>query len=289
MSNQLAARLETKSVAKRGDDLSALLNRQQAAIQLSLPSGLDAARFTRNLLTLVKSTPGLRTCDPMSLVQGAMYGAQLGLEPGAALGHFYLVPRKNTAVFQLGYKGLLELVRRGGDIDRIEARAVYAEDEFDVLFGTDARIRHRPNLVGARGEIIAFYSLAVYRGGAEQVAVMRRDEVDRIRDSHAAAKSGPWVSDYEQMGCKTVLRRLCKVLPLKADIAASIATDDQAITVPLSGSMLDDQASKPLVDDVDEPDDIEVTDAEVVDETTPEKPAATPSPAGPAKRAEVAS
>lgn len=254
-----------------------------------MPSGGDAGRFKRNLLTLVRSTPSLRTCDPMSVLQGAMYGAQLGLEPGAALGHFYLVPRKNTAVFQLGYKGVLELVRRGGDIDRIEARAVYAEDEFDVLFGTDARIRHRPNLVGSRGEIIVLYALAVYRGGAEQVAVMRRDEVDRIRDTHAAAKTGPWASDYEQMGCKTVLRRLCKVLPLTADTAASIATDDQVITVPLSGSMLDDQSSTPRVEEADEPHDVDVTDAEVVDETTPEKPAATPSPAGPAKRAEVAS
>lgn len=35
MSNQLAARLETKAAPKRGDDLGALLDRQQAAIQLN--------------------------------------------------------------------------------------------------------------------------------------------------------------------------------------------------------------------------------------------------------------
>jgi recombination protein RecT len=263
MTTQLAQRLD-KQAPKAGNGLAEMLDRQTAGLQLALPHGLDAARFKRNVLTLVKATPGLVKCDPLSVVQGAMFGAQLGLEPGAQLGHFYLVPRGGQATFQLGYKGLLELVRRSGDIDRIEARAVYEADIFDLEFGTAAFLRHRPALTGDRGEIVVFYALAVFRGGQEQVAVMRRDEVDQIRD-RASAKSGPWVSDYEQMGCKTVLRRLCKVLPLRAETAASIAADDQVITVPLSPSMVDDQSSEPRpeVDDVE--DSTPVVEAEVVE------------------------
>lgn len=264
MTTQLANRLD-RPTPKAGTSLAELLERQTASLQLALPHGLDAARFKRNVLTLVKATPGLIKCDPLSVVQGAMFGAQLGLEPGAQLGHFYLVPRGGSATFQLGYKGLLELVRRSGDIDRIEARGVYEADRFEVEFGTSAHLWHSPALTGDRGELVAFYALAVFRGGQEQVAVMRRDEVDAIRD-RASAKSGPWVTDYEQMGCKTVLRRLCKVLPLKAEAAVSIAADEQVITVPISPVMVDEQSSAPRPELVDDDPDLTPSDVEAVAE-----------------------
>ncbi len=48
-------------------------------------------------------------------------------------------------------------------------------------------------------------------------------EVDAIRARSRAGKSGPWVSDYEEMARKTVVRRLCKYLPMSVDKAAKFS------------------------------------------------------------------
>ena len=80
-----------------------------------------------------------------------MVSAQLGLEPGT-LGYCYLVPYQNKKTgqleiqFQLGYKGILELVRRSGQVENIEARVVYEKDKFDFEYGLTPKLVHKPAL-----------------------------------------------------------------------------------------------------------------------------------------------
>ncbi|MCP4739020.1 MAG: hypothetical protein GY873_33045, partial [Bosea sp.] len=92
------------------------------------PSAVDPKRLVSVMLTAATKTPKLLECSPPSMMRALMHCAELGLEPGGALGHIYLIPRKGEVSVQIGYKGLAELARRTGQISEINAGVVY-EDE----------------------------------------------------------------------------------------------------------------------------------------------------------------
>lgn len=102
----------------------------------ALPKHLNSERFTRIAITTIRQNPKLAECNAESLLGNLMTIAQLGLEPGV-LGQCYLIPFKNNKLgtiecqFQLGYKGMIELLRRTGQLSDIYAYTVYSNDEFD--------------------------------------------------------------------------------------------------------------------------------------------------------------
>jgi hypothetical protein len=57
---------------------------------------------------------------------------------------------------------------------------------------------------------------------------MSIDEVDAIRMRSKASSSGPWVTDYEEMAKKTVMRRLLKRAPMSIELASAVAFDNNA-------------------------------------------------------------
>ena len=117
-------------------------------IRRALPALLTPERFTRMALSAINNTPELADCTPMSFIGALMNAAQLGLEPNTPLGQAYLIPYKNKGVlecqFQLGYKGLIDLAYRTGQIQVIQAQAVREFDYFEYQYGLDSRLVHRP-------------------------------------------------------------------------------------------------------------------------------------------------
>ena len=81
---------------------------------------------------------------------------------------------------------------------------------------------HRPTLATERGEVVAFYAVARLVGGGVQHDYMTRADVDAIRKRSRAASSGPWVTDYNEMGKKTVIRRLFKTLPVSVELCRAL-------------------------------------------------------------------
>ena len=168
--------------------------------------------------------------------------AQLGLEPNTPQGHIYLIPFENkkkgiTEVqIVVGYKGLIDLARRSGEIVSISSHAVFENDPFDVSFGTDESITHKPRLDGERGKIIGFYAVAKLKDGGTQLEFMPVGDVNAIRDNSQGYKTAvrfdkkdtPWITSYEEMGRKTVIRRLCKYLPMSIELANAAALDERA-------------------------------------------------------------
>lgn len=126
----------------------------------------------RIALTEIRKVPKLADCDQTSFLGAIMQCAQLGLEPGGALGHAYLIPfenrRKNITEVQfvVGYRGMLDLARRSGQIVSIEARPVYERDHFHVAFGLEPSLKHEPNWDAAdRGELKFVYAVAKLKDG----------------------------------------------------------------------------------------------------------------------------
>jgi len=242
MATTLKAAVTGQAPAKRNNsnDITKLLNdpKVKAQMALALPKHVTADRLARVALTEVRKNPALERCDQASFLGALMTCAQLGLEPGGPLGHAYLVPFENRkkgvmeVQFIVGYRGMIDLARRSGQIISIEARPVYEGDTFEVSFGLESNLRHIPDFDNPNrvqpDKLRFVYAVAKLKDGGIQFDVMSRREVEAVRAQSRADTSGPWVTHFEAMALKTVLRRLFKWLPISVELATAIEADERA-------------------------------------------------------------
>ena len=198
------------------------LTEKRGAIAGRLPAHMNPDRLIKIAITAAAKNPRILDCDRESVMLSIMQAAELGLEPGGALGEGYLVPYGKTCQFIPGYRGMISLARRSGQIVSIEAHAVFEADEFLVEFGLDPKLVHKPTMKAERGNVIAFYAVAKIVGGGIQYDYMTKADVDAIRSRSKASGSGPWMTDYNEMGKKTVIRRLFKVLPVSVELCRAL-------------------------------------------------------------------
>lgn len=216
-------------------NLRSLLEKAKPQIAMALPRHITADRMIRVALTSIQKTPKLLECDQISLLGCIVQAAQLGLEPDGITGFAYLVPFWNSAKkiteVQLipGYKGLMNLARRSGEIGAIEARVVYQKDKFDFAFGLKPILVHVPYQNADSGSITHVYAIAHFKDGSmPQYDVMTLEDIDKIRNRSKAKTAGPWVTDFEEMAKKTVIRRLLKYAPTSVEVQSAIALDERA-------------------------------------------------------------
>jgi recombination protein RecT len=210
------------------DKVKGLLDKMVPQIARALPKHLTPDRMTRIALTELRKVPKLLQCTPESFCGAIMACSQLGLEPGSALGQIYLIPFGKDVQVILGYKGMIELARRSGQIVSLAAHEVYEKDLFEFEYGLDEKLRHVPNL-SDRGALIAVYAVAKFVGGGHQIEVMSKQDVDKIRTRSKSGNSSPWVSDYSEMAKKTAVRKLFKYLPISIEkLQMATALDEQA-------------------------------------------------------------
>lgn len=204
-----------------------LLEKNKDQLLAALPSHIKPDRMLRTTLTTLRKTPALTQCSLPSLLGAIMQAAQLGLELDNGLGHAYLVPYKGEATLLVGYKGLLQLARRSGQISEVYAYVVHENDTFEFSLGTSVDIVHKP-VMGDRGAMTHVYAVAKLSDGGKQVEVMSKADVDAIRSISRSGRSGPWLQHYEEMAKKTVLRRLCKMLPSSIEMQRAVSLDEEA-------------------------------------------------------------
>ena len=216
----------------------------EGEIAKALPSVITPERFTRIVLSAISVNPQLSQCTPQSFLGAMMTSAQLGLEVNTPLGQAYVLPYRNhgtlEAQFQLGYKGLIDLAYRSGEVEVIQAHVVYANDEFTCEYGLEPKLTHKP-ADKDRGEPIKVYAVFKTKSGGYGFEVMSMDDVKR----HAAKYSksygstfSPWKTNFEEMAKKTVLKRVLKYAPLKSDFVKA-AVQDEVIKKNLSEDMYD--------------------------------------------------
>jgi recombination protein RecT len=211
-----------------------LLEKCKSQIAMALPKHMTPDRMMRVAMTEIQKTPALLDCSPVSLVAAVIQASQLGLEIGV-LGQAYLVPFKGSVTLIPGYRGLVQLARRSGEIVSIEARIVHAKDLFTVAYGLNPDLTHKPWMPTpdekvtkeGPGPVLCAYACARFKDGGYQFEVMSLRELDAIK-TRSKASSGPWVTDTEEMYRKTVTRRLCKWLPASIELARALELDNNA-------------------------------------------------------------
>lgn len=235
MANEGIIKKTTGEIAARGKPktLNDYIKNMEGEIAKALPSVITPERFTRMTLTAVRTTPGLADCDKMSFLAAMMSAAQLGLEPNTPLGQAYILPFKNNkkgiteVQFQIGYKGLIDLAYRSGEVELVQAQCVYENDTFECEYGIEPKLKHIP-ADRDRGELVKVYAMFRTKSGGYGFEVMSVDDIRKHASKYSKAygsQYSPWKTSFEEMAKKTVLKRVLKYAPLKSDFVRAIVQD----------------------------------------------------------------
>lgn len=226
----------TPTAVKNNNDVISFINQPSMKEQLTaaLPRHMTAERMIRIATTEIRKVPALGDCDTMSFVSAIVQCSQLGLEPGGALGHAYLLPfgnrneksgKKNVQLI-IGYRGMIDLARRSGQIASLSARVVREGDDFSFEFGLEEKLVHRPG-ENEDAPVTHVYAVARLKDGGTQFEVMTRKQIELVRAQSKAGNNGPWVTHWEEMAKKTAIRRLFKYLPVSIEIQRAVSMDEK--------------------------------------------------------------
>ena len=231
----------------------------------ALPKHINSERFTRIAITTIRQNPKLAQCTQESLLGALMTSAQLGLEPGI-LGQCYLIPYGRECQFQISYKGMIELLRRSGQLKDIYAYSVYSNDEFEMVYGLRRDLKHKPKLDADRGEMIGCYCVAILKDDTTAFEFMTKQEIEvHGKKFSKTYNNGPWKTDFEAMAHKTVVKKLLKWLPVSVEFLENVAKDEK--TFVADNNNMNEVKEAETVDD----NQIDVIDAET-GEIVEEKP-----------------
>lgn len=221
----------TSAAASATKTLQSQINLMQGEIKKALPAVLTPERFTRMVLSAVSANKDLAACETKSFLAAMMQAAQLGLEPNTPLGQAYIIPYKDHGVlkaqFQIGYKGLIDLAYRSGQVTIIDAQVVCENDEFEYELGLDPKLRHKPALSN-RGKPILYYAMFRTKDGGFGFQVMSYEDCLNHAKKYSKAYNGgfsPWSTNFDEMAKKTTLKKALKYAPLKSDFLRGLSAD----------------------------------------------------------------
>lgn len=209
-------------------------------------SHITRERFAGLVLGAMAKTPHLDEVTPASFAMCLMTCAQLGLEPNTPMGYAYLIPRRAKGgsgyecTIILGYKGLLELARRSGEIATMDARVVFKGETVKVTAGTRGmNIDHEidPDLDrggvtkgNAAQRIKGAYATIVTKDGATYTEYITVSQIEerRKRGASGSGSSTPWDTDYLAMARKSAVRALLMsgLVPLSPEVIEQVRNDD---------------------------------------------------------------
>lgn len=237
----------SKEVAKR-PSFSMVINQKkyQEMINRTLQDKSRAQRFVSSIVSAVSVNPALQECTPISVVSGALQGEALNLSPSPQLGHFYLVPYEDKkagekkAVFQPGYRGILQLAMRSGQYKSINVVTLkegelkkwnMLTEEADIEFIEDDEVRENEPVMG-------YIATFEYMNGFRKTIYWSREKMVNHADRYSPAfsknattgkypkvsfddyckKNYPasdewkyssfWYKDFDAMAHKTMLKQL---------------------------------------------------------------------------------
>lgn len=260
MENQVAKVSNFKALSIEQTVLHPAFKKQVA---LALPRHVSPDRLIRTVISEFRNNKGLLDCQKESVLKCVIAASQLGLELGM-LGNAYLVPFKAQCQLIIGYKGMIELARRSGQVLGIRAHVVDEADEFSFELGLNPSVRHKP-ADKKTGNMTYVYAVAQLKDGGYHFEVMSRDDVHKIAFKDPNRVSKIWKDHFDEMAKKTAIRRLFKYLPVSSELSMAVTMDERAeagLDIQIDSSVLDvDSETGEIIEPVMEP--VSKTDAMV--------------------------
>lgn len=182
-----------------------------------------AKEFAARVSLLARQDPNIAEAialNPDGFLTAMMACVQLDLMPNTPEQHAYIIAYGGEVKFQIGYKGLKELAYRSGEINALNGELVFDGDTFDVEFGTDRKLVHKPNFEVDRtdfNKVTHVYITTVLKNGERPFFVMTKNEVEKIHQDMVERNRGKdtpaWKKWWDQQALKTVMKRATKQLP----------------------------------------------------------------------------
>jgi recombination protein RecT len=186
---------------------------------------IEPAQFVQIVLSELKKNEKLLTAfneNPASMFASILAGAEIGLIPSDMLGEFYLIPRKidgkMTVTPLIGYKGLVNIILRSGEVSKVHTQCVYEGEEFETIYGLEPNIIHKPNYeVERSSKTLKFvYAVAKLKNGDFQFEVLSKNDIIKITNL-SRYDNALYFNDQKDpqmwMVKKTALIQLAKMLP----------------------------------------------------------------------------
>lgn len=230
--SELTQKAATAQVERGKPTLRDLVQNQGPQIEVQLGGVLNSGAFVRAAVSEIQKSTDLQEATPTSVLGSVMLAAQLKLEIGAALGHFYLTTRRHKGVMEcvpiVGYQGLIELAYRSGQISKIETFLVRDGDAFDFWADSRGGLQYtwRPSSLDSSAPWTGVVASASRTTGGDPIwAYLTREKVIGRRPSNW--ERGPWKSHEEEMARKTAVRELAPYLPKSTEFATAVAVQRQ--------------------------------------------------------------
>ncbi len=201
---------------------------QSKAIQNLINNTLGDPQRARNYVTAISSAvavnPDLQLCDPFTIINASLVGESLGLSPSPQLGHYYMVPfndknRGKVAVFQMGYKGYIQLAMRSGYYKKLNVVAVKEGEliKYDQ-FNEEIEIKEiEDDEVRENTETIGYYAMFEYLNGFRKTMYWSKKKMQAHAIKYSQGYKNDvqkgtnwtfWSKDFDGMAFKTMLRQL---------------------------------------------------------------------------------
>jgi recombination protein RecT len=156
----------------------------------------------------------------------------------------FIIGYKNVATFQLGYRGLLELAYRSGQVKGVQAHAVRQNDKFDIELGLANTLVHKPKLDGDRGDVIAFYCVIELADGIKVWDWMSKTDVEKHEKKFRKSNNmgDAWANNFDSMALKTVFIKAAKWIPKSVEDKRG-QTFHEAVTEERTAEYIDVQGT----------------------------------------------
>ncbi len=201
----------------------------------------SSASFISSILTIVRSNSKLQECSSNSILSAAGIAAALKLPINPSLGFAYIVPYKNQAQFQVGWRGLVQLAMRSGLYATLNSGAVREGQIKEIDFITGEIVRGEKisdTVVGyvAYMELLNGFRKSLYMTLEEIQAHAEKYSQSYAYDLRSGKKSSVWSTNFDAMAKKTVLKKLLSSFGImsidqkSADLATALQADQAVIT-----------------------------------------------------------
>lgn len=242
MSNQVAQ-------SNQGMTLKGFFSQDSVKAKFSELLGKKSTGFITSVMQVVSNNNLLAKADMNSIYQAAAMAATLDLIINNNLGHAWIVPYGNKAQFQIGWKGFVQLAQRTGQYKRINVVPVYS-NQFESWNELTEDLNAAFSIKG-EGSIIGYAAYFSLLNGFEKTNFWFRERAEAHGKRFSKSfSSGPWVSDFDAMAMKTVLKStLSKWGPLSIELQQALNSDGAVIEDAADGSYSyeDNPAGEPTI------------------------------------------
>ncbi|MDN5982278.1 MAG: recombinase RecT [Lactococcus lactis] len=229
-------------------EISNYLKQDNIMQQLSETLGRNSAPLVTSALTAVANNYQLKDATPVSVYTSLMKAAALNLTVDPNLGFAYLVPYKRNfkengqwvnvteAQLQIGYKGLVQLALRSGQIKSVNTGTIY-ESEFKGYNKITGEFTIDETIIPDEDndEVAGYFAYVQLVNGGEVKQFSRKKQIEHFAKKYSKAysydldnnkKSSPWSTEFNAMAEKTVLKQVLKFVPMSLEMQEAVSVDE---------------------------------------------------------------